>query len=162
MAGLQPGRIPGDASAGRSRRGGGRAARALSIARWGPVRKETAPDLRNVEQSVPSGETACPHIYLISPKWTFSGTLFASRSCSVVAGPRLAGSVQERRAQTSFFPGVNSRACTDRKSTRLNSSHLGISYAVFCLKKKKEPSLAALAATRERFFGPSRRSVNRE
>src|SRR2546426_8003215 len=27
----------------------------------------------------------------------------------------------------------------DRKSTRLNSSHLVISYAVFCLKKKKEP-----------------------
>src|ERR1035438_10752733 len=26
---------------------------------------------------------------------------------------------------------------TDRKSTRLNSSHLGISYAVFCLKKKE-------------------------
>src|SRR5258705_7837052 len=35
----------------------------------------------------------------------------------------------------------------DRKSTRLNSSHLGISYAVFCLKKKKLDyrSLAALA-----------------
>src|SRR5262245_17944745 len=29
------------------------------------------------------------------------------------------------------------RISTDRKSTRLNSSHLGISYAVFCLKKKK-------------------------
>src|SRR5256885_4857431 len=28
-------------------------------------------------------------------------------------------------------------ACGDRKSTRLNSSHLVISYAVFCLKKKK-------------------------
>src|SRR3989442_9983323 len=28
--------------------------------------------------------------------------------------------------------------CTDRKSTRLNSSHVRISYAVFCLKKKKE------------------------
>src|SRR5699024_12220449 len=27
---------------------------------------------------------------------------------------------------------------TDRKSTRLNSSHVSISYAVFCLKKKKE------------------------
>src|SRR5262245_62455302 len=27
----------------------------------------------------------------------------------------------------------------DRKSTRLNSSHLGISYAVFCLKKKRTP-----------------------
>src|SRR5258705_8850616 len=29
------------------------------------------------------------------------------------------------------------RRRADRKSTRLNSSHLGISYAVFCLKKKK-------------------------
>src|SRR6266508_5408965 len=28
----------------------------------------------------------------------------------------------------------------DRKSTRLNSSHVAISYAVFCLKKKKEQS----------------------
>src|SRR2546426_12355260 len=28
--------------------------------------------------------------------------------------------------------------CADRKSTRLNSSHLVISYAVFCLKKKKK------------------------
>src|SRR5256885_10889956 len=28
----------------------------------------------------------------------------------------------------------------DRKSTRLNSSHLVISYAVFCLKKKKQPT----------------------
>src|SRR5690606_39561515 len=29
---------------------------------------------------------------------------------------------------------------TDRKSTRLNSSHVKISYAVFCLKKKKNPT----------------------
>src|SRR5438045_6396413 len=29
----------------------------------------------------------------------------------------------------------------DRKSTRLNSSHLGISYAVFCLKKKKNKQI---------------------
>src|SRR5437899_12542269 len=33
---------------------------------------------------------------------------------------------------------VSIRAEVDRKSTRLNSSHLGISYAVFCLKKKKK------------------------
>src|SRR3712207_8147179 len=32
---------------------------------------------------------------------------------------------------------------TDRKSTRLNSSHANISYAVFCLKKKKIMSLHA-------------------
>src|SRR5437899_8676266 len=35
---------------------------------------------------------------------------------------------------TSF---ARNSAFRDRKSTRLNSSHLGISYAVFCLKKKK-------------------------
>src|SRR2546426_7705437 len=33
----------------------------------------------------------------------------------------------------------------DRKSTRLNSSHLVISYAVFCLKKKKNKSLKEMA-----------------
>src|SRR5947199_3377900 len=32
---------------------------------------------------------------------------------------------------------VEAETSADRKSTRLNSSHLGISYAVFCLKKKK-------------------------
>src|SRR5215472_6724465 len=37
---------------------------------------------------------------------------------------------------------VQLAATQDRKSTRLNSSHLGISYAVFCLKKKKKTSKA--------------------
>src|SRR5437899_4373438 len=36
----------------------------------------------------------------------------------------------------------------DRKSTRLNSSHLGISYAVFCLKKKN-PLLSPICGERE-------------
>src|SRR5205814_7561323 len=35
-----------------------------------------------------------------------------------------------------FYRGIGLRPPSDRKSTRLNSSHLGISYAVFCLKKK--------------------------
>src|SRR2546426_10718727 len=35
-------------------------------------------------------------------------------------------------------PGVGAGRAQDRKSTRLNSSHLVISYAVFCLKKKKK------------------------
>src|SRR5437870_11494359 len=34
---------------------------------------------------------------------------------------------------------LGARLPTDRKSTRLNSSHVAISYAVFCLKKKKKP-----------------------
>src|SRR5438034_6600801 len=40
------------------------------------------------------------------------------------------------RLQTSTFPYFTS-VYRDRKSTRLNSSHTVISYAVFCLKKKK-------------------------
>src|SRR5437899_9439212 len=47
--------------------------------------------------------------------------------------------------------GVDHRL--DRKSTRLNSSHLGISYAVFCLKKKKTPSRKKISAP-----PPTRRS----
>src|SRR3712207_7993652 len=35
-------------------------------------------------------------------------------------------------------------ASRDRKSTRLNSSHANISYAVFCLKKKKLPYVVSL------------------
>src|SRR5438445_10212189 len=41
----------------------------------------------------------------------------------------------------------------DRKSTRLNSSHANISYAVFCLKKKKVPTTTSLATTLVRSAG---------
>src|SRR5690625_4891105 len=36
------------------------------------------------------------------------------------------------------FPNTTKKTFQDRKSTRLNSSHVAISYAVFCLKKKKK------------------------
>src|SRR5438067_5454688 len=39
------------------------------------------------------------------------------------------------------FALVRSLTLGDRKSTRLNSSHVSISYAVFCLKKKKNKRL---------------------
>src|SRR5437879_7678700 len=55
-------------------------------------------------------------------------TLFRSRS-SVRMSRRHKGSHPE----TDRGPGIRQ----DRKSTRLNSSHRCISYAVFCLKKKK-------------------------
>src|SRR5690625_6731223 len=44
------------------------------------------------------------------------------------------GQLPAGRGSGSFLSG---RGCGDRKSTRLNSSHVAISYAVFCLKKKK-------------------------
>src|SRR3712207_7839189 len=47
------------------------------------------------------------------------------------------GRAGRRRARGWLRDGA---ALGDRKSTRLNSSHANISYAVFCLKKKKEQS----------------------
>src|SRR3712207_7656757 len=58
------------------------------------------------------------------------------------AGPALTG-LLSGETQFAFLSPVTARAqlqakkVKDRKSTRLNSSHANISYAVFCLKKKK-------------------------
>src|SRR3712207_7235503 len=43
----------------------------------------------------------------------------------------------DRRHAPTENPTARPLACEDRKSTRLNSSHANISYAVFCLKKNK-------------------------
>src|SRR5690348_17889140 len=42
------------------------------------------------------------------------------------------------RTEFTFLGDSGAKVETDRKSTRLNSSHPSISYAVFCLKKKKK------------------------
>src|SRR5437762_9099494 len=51
-------------------------------------------------------------------------------------------SAVEKRRLANFWPGdsqdIARSSQEDRKSTRLNSSHRCISYAVFCLKKKKK------------------------
>src|ERR1039457_7535823 len=50
-------------------------------------------------------------------------------------------------ARTGHHLGLHRcRRQTDRKSTRLNSSHLVISYAVFCLKKKKKTTTHSQSA----------------
>src|SRR5690606_41082871 len=63
-----------------------------------------------------------------------------------------------RRALCSPFPQPRSSTCRpetcesarskDRKSTRLNSSHVKISYAVFCLKKKKKQRVPSVPIAR--------------
>src|SRR5256885_7615324 len=77
------------------------------------------------------------------------------RACRCLAPPGLAGCAPCRLCRhghsapiphafapaalrASLAPGDRRKAHPDRKSTRLNSSHLVISYAVFCLKKKKK------------------------
>src|SRR2546430_3847877 len=58
----------------------------------------------------------------------------------------LASHVPDAEARDGDGLGRALRAAGDRKSTRLNSSHSQISYAVFCLKKKNRVSLIPVAA----------------
>src|SRR2546427_1084092 len=51
---------------------------------------------------------------------------------------------------TQYHYRVKSRNAADRKSTRLNSSHSQISYAVFCLKKKKKKTISPASHRRHR------------
>src|SRR5207302_4740693 len=64
-------------------------------------------------------------------------TLFRSLSCSGPVGSNPLDCRPNRPRR---------RSAEDRKSTRLNSSHVKISYAVFCLKKKKYGSKTSYAA----------------
>src|SRR2546426_2278073 len=71
-------------------------------------------------------------------------TLFRSVAIRAERPDGNAGEGNRARARA-LHPGAHRRALphhlralADRKSTRLNSSHLVISYAVFCLKKKRE------------------------
>src|SRR5256885_10758169 len=59
-------------------------------------------------------------------------TLFRSAGLAVLQNPGFAAAGMGRLRPETALPHL-----IDRKSTRLNSSHLVISYAVFCLKKKK-------------------------
>src|ERR1039458_2749156 len=64
-----------------------------------------------------------------SPDFRMAGTVWAHNSAAY-----LRRSSVSRMRMSRFCEAASSN--TDRKSTGLNSSHLGISYAVFCLKKK--------------------------
>src|SRR5690349_22096995 len=73
-------------------------------------------------------------------------TLFRSRS---------ARRLRPMAARPGSAPARRGPVLTDRKSTRLNSSHVEISYAVFCLKKKnrREPAADSRRPPRSRRAG---------
>src|SRR5690606_40846145 len=74
-------------------------------------------------------DTATTEIYTLS--------LHDALPISATRAPAIAGALVVRGAPRRVGePGRRQRG--DRKSTRLNSSHVKISYAVFCLKKKKK------------------------
>src|SRR5256885_4035663 len=88
-------------------------------------------------------DTATTEIYTLSLHDALPISLAGVVPPQVVLFPTMEGAPGPPHVVGCSSPGVSSgtrRGLTplDRKSTRLNSSHLVISYAVFCLKKKKE------------------------
>src|SRR3712207_8907049 len=88
-------------------------------------------------------DTATTEIYTLSlhdalPIWWTPTTprcpTWSSGSSATSATPTSRSSSARRSTATTTAPSRGA----DRKSTRLNSSHANISYAVFCLKKKKK------------------------
>src|SRR2546426_3856657 len=65
-------------------------------------------------------------------------SVIRSAESSKVLGFLETGKLNSHHDWKHRFKENSERMRTDRKSTRLNSSHLVISYAVFCLKKKKQ------------------------
>src|SRR5690606_41912486 len=90
-----------------------------------------------------------------SPLFPYT-TLFRSRGGARHGGAqavlRLVHGRLRRRGRRGAAAQAGGRARGDRKSTRLNSSHVKISYAVFCLKKKN----ARPSPTRRTTSSPSR------
>src|SRR3712207_7294409 len=66
--------------------------------------------------------------------------------CDAATARAAAGAIEAvfRKDDTWTGPTVTEVIDGDRKSTRLNSSHANISYAVFCLKKKKKTHIRPL------------------
>src|SRR3712207_8516290 len=92
----------------------------------------------------PPRSTLFPYTTLFrsDPGWRFAGDRVARGDARCGVRIRAAATRQHRDLPggagdaAAAHPLVVPR-CRDRKSTRLNSSHANISYAVFCLKKKK-------------------------
>src|SRR5256885_10193145 len=84
-------------------------------------------------------------------------TLFRShqageRASRAVAGPDQWSDEQGREEVRDRMVGDHGLAeDADRKSTRLNSSHLVISYAVFCLKKKKKQAVSVCRCSDQQY-----------
>src|SRR3712207_8930637 len=79
-------------------------------------------------------------LFPYTPLFRSASALLASARAEadrlLVAAREQAATVEERSRQE--FAWRRRQLRQDRKSTRLNSSHANISYAVFCLKKKKK------------------------
>src|SRR2546430_6095541 len=88
----------------------------------------------------PPRSTLFPYTTLFRSSRTF--ILRPVATALLTAAVLLAGLVAYLQLPISALPQVDYP--TDRKSTRLNSSHSQISYAVFCLKKKKNQNKSAL------------------
>src|SRR5216684_4987085 len=90
-------------------------------------------------------DTATTEIYTLSLHDALPISACSSSSRSASSTSSSARSTRAISTRSRF-----SRACRDRKSTRLNSSHGYISYAVFCLKKKNQVPISHLVLNKQK------------
>src|SRR3712207_8384080 len=96
--------------------------------------------IRHIDSCIFLNDTATTEIYTLSlhDALPISGGGLRGQLVAGVGGAHLEDGEQLGRAVVGEADGLVEAALQpDRKSTRLNSSHANISYAVFCLKKKK-------------------------
>src|SRR3989442_10837081 len=86
----------------------------------------------------PPRSTLFPYTTLFRSLLLLSGDARAPAAGVYCADCIHAGAAERRLEQRWFQRSAAVGSRPDRKSTRLNSSHVRISYAVFCLKKKKK------------------------
>src|SRR5207249_10756710 len=103
------------------------ASTSLGFRQWSQVARSAVASV-NREIRISTGDAAVPMAAATKENWV----------------PRCPATYPQNALPAAHEPIYTSRktasalARTDRKSTRLNSSHVSISYAVFCLKKKKK------------------------
>src|SRR5256885_8735676 len=85
----------------------------------------------------PPRSTLFPYTTLFRSLEKADGLAATQQSFTERQGIKLYGENPEGGSEAICHNAVVEDLALDRKSTRLNSSHLVISYAVFCLKKKK-------------------------
>src|SRR5690625_5332868 len=95
-----------------------------------------------------AGPRAAPHPHMLPRPGTGTVTIPATAARARLSVPAEDHATDPEDDEAAEHPQRQQRAL-DRKSTRLNSSHVATSYAVCCLKKKRPPGPATTARRRD-------------
>src|SRR2546430_4337303 len=135
-----------------------------AFAQGAPQNPPPAPQAKSSADTTPYSLGIAKHHYTRAPRPL--PNLFAPyhaikiEPSSVTNSPRIEQLIHDAKLELSLQDAVELALEKDRKSTRLNSSHSQISYAVFCLKKKKTHTLKSPVQTADHIFSRAARKLS--